>query len=42
MEAIITAVSVTDVVAGVLSICGVIALVKVAAMGGRKLLAMIR
>lgn len=42
MADILSAVSVTDVVAGVLAICGTIALVKVAAMGGRKLLGMIR
>lgn len=42
MEAIISAVSVTDVVAGVGAIAGVIALALVARMGARKLLSMIK
>ncbi len=42
MDAIISAVSVTDVVAGIGTIAGVIALVLVARMGARKLLGMIR
>lgn len=42
MDAIIAAVSVTDVVAGVGAIAGVIALVLVARMGARKLLGMIK
>lgn len=39
---LIAAVSVTDVVTGVVAIAGTVALVKVAMMGGRKLLSMIR
>lgn len=42
MEAIVSAVSVTDVVSGVIAIGGVIAGVLVARMGVRKLLGMIR
>lgn len=42
MEAIVSAVSVTDVVAGIASIAGVIALALVAKMGARKLLGMIK
>jgi hypothetical protein len=42
MDAIIAAVSVTDVVLGVGGIAAVIALVKVAQMGARKLLSMIK
>lgn len=41
-DAIISAVSVTDVVAGTAAISGVIALALVARMGARKLLGMIR
>lgn len=42
MDAIVNAVSVTDVVSGILGIAGVIALALVARMGARKLLGMIR
>lgn len=42
MEAIVTAVSVTDVVAGISGIASVIAMVLVARMGARKLLGMIK
>lgn len=42
MEAIVTAVSVTDVVTGIGGIAAVIALALVARMGARKLLGMIR
>ena len=42
MEAIVTAVSVTDVVTGIGGIAAVIALALVARMGAKKLLGMIR
>ncbi|MFI8610702.1 hypothetical protein ACIGFL_20670 [Pseudomonas sp. NPDC077649] len=42
MEAIVTAVSVTDVVTGIGGIAAVIALALVARMGARKLLGMIK
>lgn len=42
MDAIIAAVTVTDVVAGLGTIAGVIALVAVAKMGARRLLGMIK
>lgn len=42
MDAIVKAVSVTDVVSGIGAIAGVIALVLVARMGARKLLGMIK
>lgn len=42
MEAIVAAVSVTDVIAGIAGIAGVIASALVARMGARKLLGMIK